>query len=204
MKPEGVWLPVITPFVHHEIDYDAYDRLIHYYLSTGISGLIPLGTTGECPVISEYEFEKVIAKTMKIVQDKVPVFVGTGGNDTRKVVKTIKTVEKYPVAGILSVCPYYSRPGQDGIFSHFSAISQNLKRLEKKQLILKQEDPHNVSRSIVKLTSKGKTAYYAHRHWHETMDGGFKAYFIKLDQDRIDFLIEFMSRVEDFLKRTLQ
>ena len=84
------------------------------------------------------------------------------------------------------------------------AISQNLKRLEKKQLILKQEDPHNVSRSIVKLTSKGKTAYYAHRHWHETMDGGFKAYFIKLDQDRIDFLIEFMSRVEDFLKRTLQ
>jgi len=84
------------------------------------------------------------------------------------------------------------------------AISQNLKRLEKKQLILKQEDPYNVSRSIVKLTSKGKTAYYAHRHWHETMDGGFKAYFIKLDQDRIDFLIEFMSRVEDFLKRTLQ
>lgn len=84
------------------------------------------------------------------------------------------------------------------------AVSQNLKRLEKKRLTLKQEDPQNVSRLIVKLTSKGKTAYYAHRHWHETMDGGFRDYFSGLDQERIDFLFEFMSRVEAFLIRVLQ
>ncbi len=83
------------------------------------------------------------------------------------------------------------------------AVSQNLKKLEGKNLILKEEDPENLSRIIVKLTSKGKTAYYAHKHWHETMDGGFKAYFRSLDQDRIDFLIEFLDKVQDFMKRAM-
>jgi DNA-binding MarR family transcriptional regulator len=83
------------------------------------------------------------------------------------------------------------------------AISQNLKRLEKKGLTTKEADPRNTSRAIVKLTSKGKTAYYAHRHWHETMDGGFKSYFTNLDQSRIDFLIEFLEKLETFLKRAL-
>ncbi len=83
------------------------------------------------------------------------------------------------------------------------AISQNLKRMEKKGLTAKITDPQNSSRAIVKLTSKGKTAYYAHRHWHETMDGGFKAYFMNLDKKRIDFLIEFLEKLEAFLKKTL-
>jgi len=83
------------------------------------------------------------------------------------------------------------------------AVSQNLKRLDDKDLILKEEDPENLSRLIVRLTSKGKTAYYAHKHWHETMDGGFKEYFRSLDQDRIDFLIEFLNRVRDFMRRAM-
>jgi DNA-binding MarR family transcriptional regulator len=84
------------------------------------------------------------------------------------------------------------------------AVSQNLKKLEKKGFTEKNEDPQNISRSIVKLTSKGKTAYYAHKHWHETMDGGFKDYFMSLSQDRIDFLVEFLAKVEDFLKRAMR
>ena len=83
------------------------------------------------------------------------------------------------------------------------AVSQSLKKLDDKALILKKEDPDNLSRIIVKLTSKGKTAYYAHKHWHETMDGGFKTYFRSLDQDRIDFLIEFLDKVKDFMKRAM-
>ena len=83
------------------------------------------------------------------------------------------------------------------------AVSQNLKRLEKKGLTLKIVDPQNSSRSIVQLTSKGKTAYYAHKHWHETMDGGFQEYFMNLDKSRIDFLIEFLDNLEVFLKRAL-
>ena len=84
------------------------------------------------------------------------------------------------------------------------AVSQNLKRLENKAVIFKDEDPGNLSRLIVKLTSKGKTAYFSHKHWHESMDGGFKDYFMALDQDRIDFLKEFMGRVEFFIKQAMK
>ena len=81
------------------------------------------------------------------------------------------------------------------------AVSQTLKRIENKGLIFKSDDPENLSRVIVKLTSKGKTAYFSHKHWHETMDGGFKEYFMGLNQNRIDFLLEFLDKVEVFIKR---
>ena len=84
------------------------------------------------------------------------------------------------------------------------AVSQNLKRVEKKGLIFKEEDPENLSRLIVKLTFKGKTSYYAHKHWHQTMDGGFKEYFLGLDQSKLDFLIEFMNKVEVFFKNAMK
>ena len=54
-----------------------------------------------------------------------------------------------------------------------------------------------------KLTSKGKTAYFAHKHWHETMDGGFKEFFLNLKPERIDFLIDFLAKLETFLKKAL-
>ena len=84
------------------------------------------------------------------------------------------------------------------------AVSQTLKKLENKDLTMKHPDPENNSRAIVGLTTKGKTAFYAHRHWHETMDGGFKKYFENLNQDRIDFVVEFLTKFEVFLKKVLQ
>lgn len=81
------------------------------------------------------------------------------------------------------------------------AVSQHLKKLEKKKLTIKEEDPQNVSRSIVKLTSKGKAAFFSHKHWHEKIDGGYKNYFMSLDKDKVQFLHEFMTRVDDFLTR---
>jgi DNA-binding MarR family transcriptional regulator len=83
------------------------------------------------------------------------------------------------------------------------AVSQKLKKLENKILTEKKEDPKNSSRSIVELTSKGKAAYFAHKHWHETMDGGYGAYYKGLEEEKISFLIEFMTKVEDFLYRAL-
>ncbi len=84
------------------------------------------------------------------------------------------------------------------------AVSQNLKKMEKKGLTIKIADPQNSSRSIVKLTSKGKTAYYAHKDWHETMDGGFKTYFMELSDEKVDFLLDFIEKAEDFTKRAMQ
>lgn len=83
------------------------------------------------------------------------------------------------------------------------AVSQTLKRLDAKGLTIKEEDPANTSRSIIGLTNKGKTAFYAHKHWHETMDGGFKEYFHTLEQDKIDFLDQFLTRIENFLKQRI-
>ena len=83
------------------------------------------------------------------------------------------------------------------------AISQNLKRLERKGLTEKEEDPANSSRSIVTLTSKGKAAYYAHRHWHERMDGGYLSYLEKLSDSEKQFVLSFMTRVETFFKSIL-
>ncbi len=125
MKMQGVWLPIITPFINGEVDYKSYENLINYYINKGISGIIPLGTTGESPTIDDDEFIKIIEKTIQIVNSKIPIYVGVGGNYTKKVIKQLKTIEKLNFEGILSVSPYYSRPSQNGIYEHFKEISEN-------------------------------------------------------------------------------
>ncbi len=124
MQLNGVWLPIITPFKDDKIDYKSYKRMIDYYTEKGISGIIPLGTTGEIPTLSDYEFEEMIEKTMEYNKDRLPVYVGVGGNYTAKVIKKIKIAEYYDIQGILSVCPYYNRPSQEGIYSHFKNIAE--------------------------------------------------------------------------------
>lgn len=84
------------------------------------------------------------------------------------------------------------------------AVSQSLKRLERKGLTEKEPDPDNISRSIVRLTSKGKAAYYSHKHWHETMDGGYLAYVAELEEEKVAFLMEYMDGVERFLLSILE
>jgi 4-hydroxy-tetrahydrodipicolinate synthase len=122
---KGVWLPVITPFSDNKIDYQSYKRLIDYYTPKGITGLIPNGTTGECPTVEDYEFEELLDKTVEFNACRLPVYYGLGGNYTNKILKQLKVVEKYKVDGILSVSPYYSRPDQKGIYEHFRAISES-------------------------------------------------------------------------------
>lgn len=81
------------------------------------------------------------------------------------------------------------------------AVSQTLKRLEGKEIIVKETDPANTSRMTVHLSTKGRVAFFAHLHWHETMDGGFRDYFMGLPEERIRFLDEFLTILEQFLKR---
>jgi 4-hydroxy-tetrahydrodipicolinate synthase len=124
MKLQGVWLPIITPFVNNVIDFESYEDLLNHYILKGISGLIPLGTTGESPCITEIEFEKLIDRTLIINNDRVPIFIGLGGNYTNNVLNKLKIAEKYKIDGILSVCPYYNRPDQNGLYQHFLKISE--------------------------------------------------------------------------------
>ncbi|MCP4178866.1 MAG: 4-hydroxy-tetrahydrodipicolinate synthase [bacterium] len=121
----GVWLPIVTPFSDNKIDYKSYKKLIDYYTPKGITGLIPNGTTGECPTLEDYEFEELLEKTVEFNNNRLPIYYGLGGNYTNKVLKQLKVVEKYKIDGILSVSPYYSRPDQKGIFEHFKTISDS-------------------------------------------------------------------------------
>ncbi len=127
MQLTGVWLPLITPFKDDKIDFGSYKRMIDYYADKGISGFIPLGTTGEIPVLSDYEFEEMIEKTVEYTRGRLPIYAGVGGNYTAKVIKKVKIAEYYDIKGILSVCPYYNRPGQEGIYQHFKSIAEETK-----------------------------------------------------------------------------
>lgn len=81
------------------------------------------------------------------------------------------------------------------------AVSQKLQKLEDKGLIIKEVAPDNQSKSLIKLNSKGKAAFFSHKHWHEEMDGGFNKYYESLDKEKYEIITEFLDRMEDLLKR---
>lgn len=120
----GVWIPLVTPFRDGKVDLLSYRRLIDHYLACGVSGVFALGTTGEAPTLDDEETEAIVAATVETVAARVPVFVGIGGNATRKVIKTIDRLGRFEFPGIVSVCPYYNRPTQDGLLQHFTALSE--------------------------------------------------------------------------------
>jgi 4-hydroxy-tetrahydrodipicolinate synthase len=88
------------------VDFAGYERLLEHYLGQGVSGVFPLGTTGESPTLDEDEMEAIVERTVTLVAGRVPVFVGVGGNATRKVLATLKRFERHRFEGIVSVCPY--------------------------------------------------------------------------------------------------
>ncbi|MEW6642569.1 MAG: 4-hydroxy-tetrahydrodipicolinate synthase [Pseudomonadota bacterium] len=119
----GVWAPLVTPFKDGRLDLASTRCLIEHLLARGVSGLIPLGTTGESPTLDDDEIETMVAETVAAVAGRVPVFVGVGGNATHKVIRAVQRLARHDFQGILSVCPYYNRPTQDGLRAHFTAIA---------------------------------------------------------------------------------
>jgi DNA-binding MarR family transcriptional regulator len=83
------------------------------------------------------------------------------------------------------------------------AVSQKLKQLLKKGIVTKNEDPTNLSRYFITLTSKGKVAYFSHKHWHETMDGGFKNYYSSLTKEELKIIQKFLNNMEKLLAALL-
>jgi 4-hydroxy-tetrahydrodipicolinate synthase len=119
----GLWLPLVTPFKDGAVDFSSYERLIDHYIACGVDGLFPLGTTGEQPALDDDEIDELVERTVAQVAGRVPVFVGVGGNATHKVEKALGRLERFAFEGIVSVCPYYNRPSQDGLIAHFRRIA---------------------------------------------------------------------------------
>ena len=119
---------LITPFNEDgTIDFPALARLIEYQIQNGIDYLVALGTTAETPTLTEDEKARVRAFIIEKVNDRVPIVLGLGGNNTNAVVENLKTQNFDGIDAILSVVPYYNKPSQEGIYQHYKAIASATK-----------------------------------------------------------------------------
>ena len=116
---------MITPFKDDgSVDYDALVNLVKYQLDNGADFFCILATTGEAPCLTREEKDELTRVIKKVVNGRVPILKYCGGNNTAAVVDEIKTTDWSGIDGILSICPYYNKPSQEGLYQHFKAIAQ--------------------------------------------------------------------------------
>tara|TARA_B100000963_G_scaffold259634_1_gene227864 strand:- start:9911 stop:10801 length:891 start_codon:yes stop_codon:yes gene_type:complete len=121
---KGIGVAIITPFkTNGEIDFSAYESLIDFYVNNGISYLVILGTTGESHSVTFEEKRRIFENISKFNRGRLPLIAGFGGNNTQNIVNELQNYEMKNFSAILSVCPYYNKPSQTGLFEHFSHIS---------------------------------------------------------------------------------
>lgn len=122
---KGLGVALVTPFtIEGEVDYKALKRLVEYLIQNGADFLCILATTGETPCLSSDEKNKIKQLVIDVNRGRVPILIGCGGNNTRAVVEELKTTDWTGIDGILSVCPYYNKPSQEGLYQHFKAIAE--------------------------------------------------------------------------------
>ena len=120
----GLGIALITPFTEDgAVDYEALSRLIDYQLDNGADFLCILATTGETPCLSLAERAQIKSAIVRQVAGRVPILMGCGGNNTAAVVDELKNGDFSGIDGILSVCPYYNKPSQEGLYQHFKAVA---------------------------------------------------------------------------------
>ncbi|HXP77347.1 MAG TPA: 4-hydroxy-tetrahydrodipicolinate synthase [Stellaceae bacterium] len=121
---EGIWLPLITPFTDGRLDESALDGLVRHFLTQPVDGFILAATTGEALTLDEAELERLVAVAGDVVAGRRPVFLGLCGSDTRKLMRRLEDTAAWPIDGYLVSCPYYSRPSQEGLRRHFTALAE--------------------------------------------------------------------------------
>ncbi|MBQ1702208.1 MAG: 4-hydroxy-tetrahydrodipicolinate synthase [Prevotella sp.] len=122
---KGLGIALITPFKSDStVDYEALTRLVEYQIENGADFFCILATTGETPCLNKEEKEKIKQLVIDVNQGKLPILMGCGGNNTAAVVEELQTTDWSGIDGILSVCPYYNKPSQEGLYQHFKAIAQ--------------------------------------------------------------------------------
>lgn len=127
---KGVGVALVTPFNEDlSVDYDSLTRLIDYNIDNGTNFLVVLGTTAEAATLSKEEKEKVIAHITKINNNRLPLVLGIGGNNTAEVVKQIKETDLSDFDAVLSVSPYYNKPNQEGLYQHYKALADTGARI---------------------------------------------------------------------------
>lgn len=126
-KFHGVFTAMVTPFTDKDnLDTDALKRMIDFQIESGISGLVPCGTTGESPTLSHDEHDRVIQLTVEYTAGRVPVIAGTGSNSTTEAIRLSRHAQCVGADAVLLVNPYYNKPTQKGLYLHFKAIADSV------------------------------------------------------------------------------
>jgi 4-hydroxy-tetrahydrodipicolinate synthase len=121
---KGLGIALITPFTENgSVDYDALKHLVEYQIKGNADFLCILATTGETPCLSSEEKMNIKNTVVEVNNGRLPILMGCGGNCTASVVYEIKNTDFSGINGILSVCPYYNKPSQEGLYQHFNAIA---------------------------------------------------------------------------------
>jgi 4-hydroxy-tetrahydrodipicolinate synthase len=123
---QGVYTALVTPFSADgsSIDFEAYEKLLAQQLDGGINGLVPCGTTGESPTLTDAEQRELIARTVRFAKGRVPVLAGTGSFNTKKSIEASKAAFEAGADGVMIVMPYYNKPSQEGLFRHLTEIAK--------------------------------------------------------------------------------
>lgn len=121
----GVGTALVTPFTKKgDIDFEALERVVEFSIDGGVDFLVALGTTGESPTLSSEEKREVCAAVARFNRGRLPLVMGMGGNDTASLLKQIGKTDFSGYSYILSVEPYYNKPGQRGLYAHFKAVAE--------------------------------------------------------------------------------
>jgi len=128
-KLVGIGVALITPFNDDgSLDLNGLENVVNFNIDNGIDYLVVLGTTAESATLSSEEKEQVIQKIVSVNNNRLPLVLGIGGNNTAAVIAEIKASNLSEFDAILSVSPYYNKPTQEGIYQHFKAIAEATKK----------------------------------------------------------------------------
>lgn len=120
---KGSITALITPFTADgAVDEKAFQDFVQWQIDQGTHGLVPVGTTGECPTLTHDEHKRVVELCIEVAKGKVPVIAGTGSNSTHETIDFTRAAEKSGADAALVVVPYYNKPSQEGLYQHYKAV----------------------------------------------------------------------------------
>ncbi|MEK0450525.1 MAG: hypothetical protein RL088_2793 [Verrucomicrobiota bacterium] len=123
----GTFTALVTPFRNNQVDEQAFASLIEAQVAGGVTGIVPVGTTGESPTLDHDEHLRVIDLAVKAAKGRVKVMAGTGSNCTKEAIEYTIAAEQLGADSVLIVAPYYNKPTQEGLYRHYKMIAQATK-----------------------------------------------------------------------------
>lgn len=124
MVLQGVYTALVTPFCNGSVDWKAFEALLEAQVAGKVAGVVPVGTTGESPTLSNEEHIEVIARTVEIINGRCQVIAGSGANSTEEAIHLTREAKAAGADATLQVTPYYNKPTQEGIYRHFSTVAE--------------------------------------------------------------------------------